>query len=83
MSDKLYDDKKNFIEENLENFEGHLSVDKLLRLNEWFEQDSNDTETRDTKEEIKLLLYNKRHMAIKRKNEMENKNIHKKQHKIM
>lgn len=73
LIDEIYEDKKILVEENLSKFVENLTENKRRRLEEWIESETNDKAegTIKIKEEIKLLLYNKRHMAIDRKNQME------------
>jgi hypothetical protein len=78
LLDKIYDDKKNFVEKNLDEFISSLPEQKIKALQRWIE-DSNDTLFEEEykngiktfKEEIKQLLYNNRHMAMIRKKETE------------
>jgi hypothetical protein len=78
LIDKIYNDKKNYVEQNLEEFVSVLSKIKMEALKRWID-DSNDSYYEDEyqegikifKEEIKQLLYNNRQMAMIRKKESE------------
>ena len=70
LIEKIYTDKKNWIEENLEDFLGSLSEQKKIALQRWLDMEETNENTKDVKEEIKLLLYNKRKMAIDQKKKM-------------
>lgn len=65
LIDKIYDDKKNYIEENIDDFIKSLSVSRKNALKRWLETDDNDEKITEIKEEIKLLLYNKREIPMK------------------
>lgn len=70
LIEKIYTDKKNWIEENLEDFLGSLSEQKKIALQRWLDMEETNENTKDVKEEIKLLLYNKRKMAMDQKKKM-------------
>jgi hypothetical protein len=61
----IYDDKKTYIEENLEEFIGSLSVSRRNAIERWLKTDENDKKITEIKERIKLLLYNKRNIPLK------------------
>jgi len=69
MIDRLYDDKKTFIEENIDDFAEFLTPAQKRRIKEWLETDDHQIIKND-KESIFLLLYNKRHMALNVKKNM-------------
>lgn len=73
LIDEIYEDKKTLIEENLNKFVENLTENKKRRLIEWIENETNNKAegTIKVKEELKLLLYNKRDMVINRKNQIE------------
>lgn len=74
LIDQIYEDKKTLISENLEKFIDRLSENKRKRLEEWIENESDNSEgTIAIKDELKLLLYNKRDMVIEHKNKMKKK----------
>jgi GTP-binding protein EngB required for normal cell division len=60
----IYDDKKSYIEENLEEFLASLSVSRRRALDRWLATDDDDAKISKIKEEIKLLLYNKRNIVL-------------------
>ncbi|VBB17664.1 hypothetical protein YASMINEVIRUS_127 [Yasminevirus sp. GU-2018] len=62
LINKIYDDKKNYIEENLEVFVDSLSPSRKNALERWLETDDEDAKIKEIKENIKLLLYNQRKM---------------------
>jgi hypothetical protein len=64
LINKIYDDKKNYIEENLDDFLDSLTVSRKKALERWLETDDEEKKIKEVKENIKLLLYNKRHTAI-------------------
>jgi hypothetical protein len=63
----IYDDKKEFIEENIKEFCESLSGSKKIAIYDWLQMDEDDYKIKEIKEEIKLLLYNKKHIPIKSK----------------
>ncbi|VBB17718.1 hypothetical protein YASMINEVIRUS_181 [Yasminevirus sp. GU-2018] len=63
LINKIYDDKKNYIEENLEEFMDSLSASRKKALERWLETDDNDNKIKEIKDSIKLLLYNQRKMV--------------------
>jgi hypothetical protein len=64
LINKIYDDKKNYIEENIDDFVDSLSVSRKRALERWIASDDNDDRIVKVKTEIKLLLYNKRNLVI-------------------
>ncbi|VBB18079.1 hypothetical protein YASMINEVIRUS_542 [Yasminevirus sp. GU-2018] len=64
LINRIYEDKKNYIEENLEDFVDSLSVSRRKALERWLNTDDNDTKISDIKSSIKLLLYNSRRMPL-------------------
>jgi len=64
LINKIYDDKKNYIEENLDDFIDSLTVSRKKALDRWLETDDDDDRIAKIKNEIKLLLYNKRNLII-------------------
>jgi hypothetical protein len=65
LINKIYDDKKNYIEENLDEFIESLSASRKQALERWLDTDDNDKKIKDIKENIKLLLYNLRNLVMK------------------
>lgn len=70
--DKLYDNNKSFVEENLEDFCASLTKSQSLSLERWINTDENDEKIKDIKEQLKLLLYNKREIPMQTKEIMVN-----------
>lgn len=68
LINKIYDDKKNYIEDNIEEFLDSLSPSRRKALERWLETDESDNKISKIKEEIKLLLYNKRDFIIDSQN---------------
>jgi hypothetical protein len=69
LINKIYDDKKNYIGENLDDFIESLTISRRHALERWLELDDENEKIKKIKSQIKLLLYNKRKMPI----DMENK----------
>ncbi len=67
LIDKLYDNKKSYIEDNLEEFCETLSRSQRKSLDRWLNIDDEDPKVKAIKEDIKLLLYNKRDMPMQTK----------------
>ena len=64
LINKIYDDKKNYIEENLDDFLDSLSLSRKKALERWLMTDDDDDRINKVKNEIKLLLYNKRNLIM-------------------
>lgn len=64
LINKIYDDKKNYIEENLDDFIESLSISRKKALERWLDIDDDDKKIKEIKDNIKLLLYNSRNMPI-------------------
>jgi hypothetical protein len=60
LIDKLYENKKNYIENNMDEFIDLLSQNQIKALENWLETDDDHDKIKEIKEMIKLLLYNKR-----------------------
>lgn len=67
LIDKLYDDKRNYIEDNLDDFLESLTESQKRALNRWMNVEDDHPYIRKIKNDIKLLLYNKRKMPINNK----------------
>ena len=63
LIDKLYDDKRNYIEENLDEFLNSLTVSQQKALHRWLNVDDDHHYVKKIKNDIKLLLYNKRKLV--------------------
>jgi hypothetical protein len=75
LIDNIYEDKKNYIEDNLDDFIDSLSVSRRKALDRWLETDESDKKIRKIKENIKLLLYNKRNIVLDRLNDIKHVSI--------
>ena len=64
LINKIYDDKKNYIEENLDDFVKSLSVSRKNALERWLDIEEDNQKIKEIKDNIKLLLYNSRKMPI-------------------
>lgn len=64
LLNRIYDDKKNYIEDNVEDFVDSLSKSQKNALERWANTDEDDKKIRQLKERIKLLLYNLREIPI-------------------
>jgi hypothetical protein len=64
LINKIYDDKKNYIEENLDDFIDSLTTSRKKALERWLSTDDDDDRISKIKNEIKLLLYNKRNLVL-------------------
>ncbi|VBB18937.1 hypothetical protein YASMINEVIRUS_1469 [Yasminevirus sp. GU-2018] len=64
LINQIYEDKKNYIEENLEDFVKSLSVSRRKALERWLETDDEDKKIKEIKESIKLLLYNNKNVPL-------------------
>jgi hypothetical protein len=74
LINKIYDDKKSYIEENLEAYIDSLHPSSEVNLwsrkralSRWLDTDNEDVKVKEIKENIKLLLYNSKNMAIDNK----------------
>jgi hypothetical protein len=69
LIDKIYDNKKYYIEDNMDTFYDSITKSQQNALNRWLSiDDDDDNKINSIKERIKLLLYNKRHVPINTKN---------------
>ena len=68
LIDRLYDDKKYFIEDNLEDFCKSISGSQKRALERWINIDEEHDKIKEVKERIKLLLYNKRDIPLSTNN---------------
>jgi hypothetical protein len=64
LINRLYDDKKDYIEENVEDFVKFLTKSQKNALDRWANTDEEDKKIKRLKERIKLLLYNSRVLPI-------------------
>jgi hypothetical protein len=72
---KIYEDKKSYIEENLEEFVKSLHPSRKRALARWLDTDDEDKKIKEIKENIKLLLYNSKNMIIDVKDQTRSKSI--------
>jgi hypothetical protein len=71
----IYENKRAFVIGKKDTFYQKLNEFEKTRLNRWLDNDDNEDEAIiNTKNDIKKLLYDNRHMAIDRKNELEKQN---------
>jgi hypothetical protein len=64
LINKIYNDKRYYIEDNLDNFLESLTTSQVRALNRWLDTDDDDIKTKRIKDRIKLLLYNLKHIPI-------------------
>lgn len=64
LADDLHDNKKNYVEENLEEFLKSLDSYKKKSLKKWLETEEDDQAIINTKEEIKFMLYENKQMVL-------------------
>ena len=66
--DNIYDTNKEYVEENLDEFVKSLNRSQINALNRWLATDETDEKILRIKDEIKMLLYNEKEIAIKNNN---------------
>ena len=64
LIDKIYDNKKNYIEDNLDRFIESLPKIYINSLKRWLDTDETDPRIAKIKQDIKLLLYNSRDIPL-------------------
>jgi hypothetical protein len=64
LIDKIYNNKRNYIEENLDKFVESLSKPSVNALKRWLDTDEDNPRITQIKNDIKLLLYNSRDMPL-------------------
>lgn len=67
LIESIYDDKKNYIEVNLNDFVNSLTKSQKDALRRWMDVADEDDKIKSIKENMKLLLYNKRSTPIRNK----------------
>jgi len=72
LINRLYDDKKDYIEENVEDFVKFLTRSQKNALDRWANTDEEDNKIKRLKERIKLLLYNSRDVPINTQKHIDN-----------
>jgi hypothetical protein len=68
LIDKMYDNKRNYIEENMDDFLDSLTRSQINALHRWLAVDDDHHYVKKIKNDIKLLLYNKRQFALELRN---------------
>ena len=63
MIDDIYERKRDYIEENIEEFNNDLTKADIVRLHRWMGTADDDRKIQTIKDEIRELLYNKREVA--------------------
>jgi hypothetical protein len=72
LIDDIYENKRDFIVQNFDNFINQLDEFKKRSLKRWLNTDENDDESIiNTKEDIKRLLFDNRHLAMNKKRIMD------------
>jgi hypothetical protein len=78
LVEDIYENKRAFVVENLETYINQLDEFKKKSLKRWLDRDDDDESVKNTKDDIKKLLFDNRKMAMNRKKELENLNKKKK-----
>jgi hypothetical protein len=78
LIEEIYEDKRAYVVENLDIFINQLDEFKKKSLKRWLDRDDDDVSVKNTKEDIKRLLFDNRKMAMERKKELEKLNKKKK-----
>ena len=60
---KIYDDKRSYIETNLDDFINSLTKERQKALKRWLDTDEDHPRIKKIKDDITLMLYNKRKIA--------------------
>jgi hypothetical protein len=75
LVNKIYNDKKDYIEENLDEFLQSLTLSRKKALERWLETNDEDHKIKEIKNQIRLLLYNQRKIPITTQNLVKNDSI--------
>tara|TARA_B110000908_G_C10091273_1_gene374126 strand:+ start:58 stop:309 length:252 start_codon:yes stop_codon:yes gene_type:complete len=67
LIERLYENKRDYIEDNMDEFIESLSHSQTKALERWLKTDDTHNKIKEIKEKIKLLLYNKRDIIINKK----------------
>jgi hypothetical protein len=67
----IYEHKRAYVIENLSTYINQLDENKKKYLKRWLDRNDDDESIIITKEDIKKVLFNNRHMAMARKKEFE------------
>jgi hypothetical protein len=78
LVEDIYENKRAFVVENLDTYINQLDEFKKKSLKRWLDRDDDDESVKNTKDDIKKLLFDNRKMAMARKKELENLNKKKK-----
>jgi ribosomal protein L37AE/L43A len=70
LINKIYNDIKDYIEENINTFANLLSASEREALERWFAIEDHDKRILKVKEDMKLLLYNKRNVILDKKTKL-------------
>ena len=70
LINRIYDDKKNYIEENIDEFVDSLTSSRKQALDRWLDTSDDDERILKIKNDIRLLLYNKRNLVLADGNEI-------------
>jgi len=64
LIDKIYSDKKNYIEDNMDKYYNSLTTSQRNSLKRWLDTDDKHKKIMAIKDEIKLLLFNKKDIVL-------------------
>jgi len=64
LIDKMYDKKRDYIEENMDDFLDSLSNSQIKALRRWMDSKDDHPYVQKIKNDMKLMLYNKRKLAM-------------------
>jgi hypothetical protein len=78
LVDDIYENKRAFVVENLDTFINQLNEFKKKSLKRWLDMDDDDESIKNTKDDIKKLLFDNRKLAMNQKKEIEKMNRKKK-----
>jgi hypothetical protein len=70
MIDDLYNRKRDFIEENIENYQDGLTKGDITRLQRWLDVDDDDQRITKIKDDLRELLFNKKEIAEQNEREL-------------
>lgn len=71
--DQLYDNYRSYVEENIDVFYESLNQSRKNALKRWLNTPDEDPKTKNTKELIKLMLYNLRDIPMQTKKLIQNR----------
>jgi len=71
MIDELYNRKRDFIEENIEDYQDGLTKFDMTRLNRWLSIDDDDHRITRIKTELRELLFNKKGISEENEKQLE------------